>query len=406
MGSIGLGYRKVSVGDFRTTPKMLANMDAVLNSGLISYGPYSQRFETEMAEMHGNKYGILSNSGTSSLQVALQAMKEIHGWEYGQVIVPATTFVATPNIVNHNRLVPVFVDVDPHTYNIDPEKVSQAITDDTKAIIPVHLLGQPANMDAINQTLVDKHRTDICVIADSCECMFARHNGYTLGTLADITVFSTYVAHLIVTGVGGMAITDNEAYAAKMRSLVNHGLQIDFLNPDANFAPRPMPGRRFRFDSVGHSYRITEMEAALGCAQLDQDYLDWMLHTRRRNANHLGAGIMRLNRDYGDMFNPYVVQEGNSSAHMMYPIVLNKRDWQNVDKEPWMAFLNARGIETRDLLPLIGQPIYKWLEPARYPVSHWLVESGFYVGCHQYLEPEDIDYVLQSLEEACNEFRH
>jgi len=403
MGNIGLAYRKVSVGDFKTTKKITDCVNNVLTSGVISYGPYSQAFEQDFAALHGNKYGILSNSGTSSLQIALQAMKEIHDWEYGQVIVPATTFVATPNIVNHNGLVPVFVDVDRHTYNIDPAKIAEAITEDTKCIIPVHLLGQPANMTAILDILNEMGRRDIKIIADSCECMFSKHKGLSLGRLADISCFSTYVAHLIVTGVGGLATTNNEVYAAKMRSLVNHGLEIDFLNPDANFAPRPMPGRRFRFDSMGHSYRITEMEAAIGYAQLDEVDRENMLHTRRRNAQHLEAGIKRLNRDYGDTFNPYVVEEGNTSAYMMYPIVLNKKDGECVDKEPWMAFLNEKGIETRDLLPILGQPIYKWLDPSRYPVSDWLVKSGFYVGCHQYLFPEDIDYVLQSLEEACNE---
>lgn len=405
MGNIMLKERRVSVGNFKATDKIKACVNNVLNSGVISYGQYSQAFETDFAALHGNKYGILSNSGTSSLQIALQAMKEIHGWEYGQVIVPATTFVATPNIVNHNGLVPVFVDVDPHTYNIDPAKIAEAITEDTRAIIPVYLLGQPANMTAILDLLNSLNRRDIKIIADSCECMFAKHNGLNLGSLADISCFSTYVAHLIVTGVGGIATTNNPEYAAKMRSLVNHGLQIDFLNPDANFAPRPMPGRRFRFDSMGHSYRITEMEAAIGYAQLDEYERENMLHIRRRNANHLEAGIRRLNRDHGNPFSPYVVEEGNTSAYMMYPIVLSIKDAAYMDKEPWMAFLNEHGVETRDLLPILGQPIYSWLDPDRYPVSNWLVTSGFYVGCHQYLDPEDIDYVLQTLEEACNEIR-
>src|SRR3990172_12468532 len=117
--------KRIPVGDFVTTPKMREYINDVLESGQISYGKYSRAFESQFASLHGCKYAILSNSGTSSLQVALQAMKEIHGWRDGtQVIIPATTFISTANIVRHCRMVPVFCDVDPLTYNLDPRKVA------------------------------------------------------------------------------------------------------------------------------------------------------------------------------------------------------------------------------------------------------------------------------------------
>jgi len=367
----------------------------VLDSGRISYGPLSLEFEQRFSAAHDCAYAILSNSGTSALQVALQALKELHHWNDGdQVIVPATTFVATANIVLHNRMVPMFVDVDPLTYNINPDLIERAITDRTRAIIPVHLFGQPADMTRI---LHIARAHNLKVIEDSCEAMFVSHNGCKVGSLGDIGCFSFYVAHLLVTGVGGLCTTRNPEYAAKMRSLVNHGMEMQHLNPGENFSPRPNPGRRFKFDSVGHSFRITELEAALGLAQLDD--IEQALSIRARNARHYHAGITNaINPHFGNPLQVATVAEGNEHAWMMYPLVLNKRDGANVSKEPLMAYLNERGIETRDLLPLINQPAYRRrLRPKDYPVSQWILESGLYVGCHQDLTPADIQYTLDQL---------
>lgn len=382
--------RNVTVGTFRATDKTRELVNRVLESGQVSYGPLSREFERRFSDMHECRYAILSNSGTSALQVALQAMKEIHRWSDGDtVIVPATTFVATANIVLHCRMIPTFVDVDPLAYNIDTERIERSITDRTRAIIPVHLFGQPANMLRVNEIAL-AHK--LKVIEDSCEAMFVRHNGTPVGALGDIGCFSTYVAHLLVTGVGGISTTSNPDYAARMRSLVNHGLELSHLNPDENFAPRPMPGRRFKFSSVGHSYRITELEAALGLAQLDG--VSEMLEARRRNARHLELGIRQINRKHSAGIQTPIIEDGNEHAFMMYPLVLPSGQ----SKEPLMAHILEAGIECRDMLPLINQPAYRMrVFPEDYPVSRWLIESGLYVGCHQDLTPDDIQYVIDTI---------
>lgn len=387
--------RTIGVGTFRTTPRMRALVDQVLDTGRISYGPLSLAFEQRFAALHGCDYAILSNSGTSALQVALQALKELHHWrDGGRVIVPATTFVATANVVTHNRMVPIFVDVDPRTYNINPALIERAITPDTRAIIPVHLFGQPADMTTI-RAIADRH--GLKIIEDSCETMFVHHAGQPVGSWGDIGCFSTYVAHLLVTGVGGLGTTNNPDYAAKMRSLVNHGLALDCLNPGENFSPQPMPGRRFRFETVGHSFRITELEAALGLAQLDSDDIDQMLTARRCNANHLTAGLWALNAEYGDTFKTPTVLPSNESAWMMYPIVLRRGD-----RESLLVHLNAHRIETRDMLPLLSQPAFKYLAAADYPVSANLVRNGFYVGCHQDLTLYDMAYMVGVFGDWCD----
>ena len=388
-----MNYRKVTTGDFRATDRARQLVNEVLDSGRIGYGEKSKEFEKKFAALHGCRYGILSNSGTSSLHVALQALKELHGWGDGdRVIVPATTFVATANIVRHNKLVPSFVDVSPDTFNIDESLIEREINRDTRAIIPVHLFGQPANLKAIRSLA---RQYNLSVIEDSCETMFVRQAGELVGSVGDIGCFSMYVAHLIVTGVGGIATTNNPDYAAKMRSLVNHGLDIDFLNVDDNFAPQPMLNRRFRFNTIGHSFRITEFEAAVGLAQLDQDYITHLLQKRARHAIDLILGIGAINKIHGGVLKTQVLPPGTEHARMMFPIVV--RDEQL--RDPLLDFLYERGIETRDMLPILNQPIYKWLAPRDFPVSDMLVRCGFYVGCHQYLENEDIQHILASLEE-------
>ena len=384
--------RHVGVGTFTVTAKMRENVEKVLESGRISYGPMSMEFEEGFAEIHGCDYATLSNSGTSALQVALQAMKETNAWEDGdEVIVPATTFVATANIVIHNNMKPVFVDVDTSDYGILINGIYKKITDRTRAIIPVHLFGQPCNMTKVME-IAQEH--ELGVIEDSCETMFAYHHDQPVGSMGDIGCFSTYVAHLVVTGVGGICTTNNSLYAAKMRSIVNHGLELRFLNPGKNFSPNPAVGRRFKFDTVGHSYRITEMEAALGLAQIEPGYVNYMLSMRKRNALHLGAGLKIINapREENIVHIPKVMP-GNTHSWMMYPILLRR----GMDKEPLMTYLNEHQIETRDMLPILNQPYYNYLDPDNFPNSRWILESGLYVGCHQDLESEDIQYVVETI---------
>ena len=377
----------IGVGHWECSDKERQLINEVLDSGRLSYGPMSKELERQFAKKHGCEYGVLSNSGTSSLQVALQAMKELHGWRDGtEVIVPATTFVATANIVLHNRLTPVLVDVDRHTYNIsvsDLDRVEDPFY--TKAVIPVHLFGQPADVKSI------KHEYPyLKVIEDSCESMGAHLSGDPVGSLGDIGCFSFYVAHLLTTGVGGMATTNNPDYAAKMRSLVNHGRDGIFFEQDEH-GPKELVSRRFKFDSVGHSFRITELEAALGLAQLDG--LDDMIATRRKNAAYLSENLAHLE----DRIQLPVTAYGATHSFMMYPIVMHC-------EEKWdlCEHLESHGIETREMLPLINQPCYRgfgWNDPDKFPVANWINRSGFYIGCHQYLKAQDLQYMVAVIDE-------
>lgn len=162
--------RQIGVGTFHATARMKELVLQVLDSGRLTAGPMMDRLEREIARLHDSRFALMCNSGTSALQIALAALKETHGWNDGdEVLVPAVTFVATSNVVMYNGLKPVFVDVEPNYYMIDPTLIEARITERTRAIIPVHLAGQPCDMGPIME-IAKRH--NLRVVEDSCETMF------------------------------------------------------------------------------------------------------------------------------------------------------------------------------------------------------------------------------------------
>jgi perosamine synthetase len=366
----------------------------VIESNRLSYGPFSQQFEKDFAIEHDCKFGVFCNSGTSALHIALAALKERYGWnDYDEVIVPATTFVATSNIVVHNNLTPVFVDIERNTYNIDPELIEEKITSKTRAIIPVHLFGMPADMQPI---LEISHRHDLRIIEDSCETMFASYNGKRVGSFGDIGCFSTYIAHFLVTGVGGLCTTNDPELAVILRSLMNHGRDSIYVsidddkNKDADQI-NEIIARRFNFVRLGHSFRVTELEAAIGLGQLSKK--DQIISRRREIANKYLSGL----KDLGAFLQLPVIPDDRDHNFMMFPIVL-----KSGKKEKFVNFLEKNNIETRDMLPLIDQPFYKNfsnLKTDKFPISQWIIDSGFYIGSHQYINDLEIEYIIEKFHE-------
>jgi perosamine synthetase len=385
----------IGVGGLRLGRNTERYVAEVLASRRFSYGPFLEKFEQAMANAHDVRFAIMSNSGTSSLQVGLQAMKERDGWGDGdEVIVPAVTFVATANIAIHNRMRPVFVDIEPDYYSLDPEKLEAAITPRTRAIVPVHLFGQPADMGPIMDIA---KRRGLRVLEDSCETMFAKYNGKSVGSFGDCAGFSTYVAHLISTGVGGLTLTDDPDLAMRIRSLVNHGRDSIYISIDddknkSDEAMKMIIARRFSFVGIGHSFRATEFEGAVGLAQIEERHE--MISARRANAARLTAGLA----DLKDHIRLPKVRPGSDHSFMMYPIVLREGSKAQVTKA-----LEDRGIETRDMLPLVNQPVYRTLYGTReedYPVAHTINRMGFYVGSHPDVTERDLDHMVEVLHDV------
>jgi len=382
---------QLGVGNLIISPRAKELVNEVLESNRLSYGPMHKRFERMFADVHNVKLSLFTNSGTSALQIALAALKIKYDWRDGdEVIVPAVTFVATSNIVIQSGMTPVFVDVEPDTFNINPELIEEAITPRTKCIIPVHLLGLPADMDSI---LSIAKKNNLKVIEDSCEAMFTKYKNKSVGSMGDIGCFSTYVAHFVVTGVGGFCTTNDPELHVTMRSLMNHGRDSIYLSIDDDKGLdsgklREVVAKRFSFTHVGYSYRCTELEAALGIAQLEEK--DLIVKPRRNNGNYL---TKKLNVLSEFLQLPYIPSD-REHGFMLYGIVLKKGS-----KQQLVNWLEEQQIETRDLLPLVNQPVYqkmfgKDLEE-KFPVAKHLNRQAFYIGCHHYFTREDLDYIVE-----------
>jgi perosamine synthetase len=379
--------RRIGVGTSSITQHDEARVLSVLRSGRLSPGPVTSEFEARFATLHDRRHAAMCNSGTGALQLSLQALKDRYGWaDRAEVIVPAMTFVATVNTVLYNGLRPVLVDIDPYTFNMDPDACAAAVTERTVAIVPVHLFGQPADMTSI-MAIAREH--DLRVVEDSCETTGVRHAGRMVGSFGDFACFSTYMAHLVTTGVGGLALTDDDENATRFRSLMNHGRNPRYLRIDddqglSDDELLKVVWSRYEFVWLGQSYRATEMEAALGIGQLER--LPDSLARRREVAAALSAAL-----EHPELQLP-TVAPGNEHAWMMYPIVCRRAGL----RDELVVALERAGVETRFLLPILGQPCYDGVLEYRadqFPVAENALANGFYIGCHPDMTDDDVAYI-------------
>lgn len=381
---------QIGVGGIVLEKEEKKYLQKVIESNRLSYGPLSKEFELTIAKLHHTKFGLFMNSGTSALEVALAALKERYGWKDGdEVIVPAVTFIASSNIVLQNNMKPVFVDADPLTYNIDPALIEKHITKRTRCIIPVHLFGLSCDMHPIMKIA---RRHNLRVLEDSCEAMFARYRGRPVGSFGDIGCFSTYVAHIIVTGVGGLAVTNTKKLALIMRSLMNHGRDNIYISIDDDKKKgkelSEVIKKRFSFVRMGYSYRATELESAIALGQLEKK--DKLMKKRQENARYL----LRHLADLAEYIQLPVIPKERTHSFMMFPILLRREK-----KERFVRFLEEHNIETRDIPTVVESPFYKktfHTKPSQYPVCKNIIERGFYIGCHPYITKQELAYMVKA----------
>ncbi|MBR2773642.1 MAG: DegT/DnrJ/EryC1/StrS family aminotransferase [Selenomonadaceae bacterium] len=378
-------------------------MQEILEASRLSQGSLVYKFEKEFAKLHEQRYGIALNSGTGALHVGLEALKEKFNWQpKSKVLVPAVTFIASSNACLHAGLEPVFVDVDARTYNINPALIEEKIDKDTVAIMPVHLFGQPCEMEPI----VDiAKRHNLKIIEDCAEAHFAKYKGKTVGSFGEVAGFSTYVAHTITTGVGGLVTTNDRELMEISRSLLAHGRACTCEKCVASDPRVVCPLRsktemdkRFMFVRLGYSYRIGEFEGVIGLDQLENK--DFIMNTREANARYLTENLQDV-QEYLQLpwYPDYVTH-----SFMMYPIAIRKdAPFTRRDLTQW---LEKNNIETRPMMPLLNQPIYKKLFgdlEKDYPVAEWINHYGFYVGCHHGLERAQLDKIIACIHDFLKE---
>lgn len=302
-------------------------MDAFLSTWISSKGKYISEFENKFSQYCQTSYGVAVSNGTVALHLALVTLGIGKGDE---VIVPDLTFAATINAVLHAGATPVIVDIEEDSWCINPEEVEKAITEKTKAIIPVHLYGQPCDMEKIIE-IADRH--NLKVIEDCAEAHGAEFNGHKVGSFGDVGCFSFFANKVITTGEGGMCITKNKQLADKMRVLRDHGMSTS---------------KRYWHECVGFNYRMTNLQAAIGLAQLER--IDIILNEKEK-LEELYKSVMQDLK--GITFQRNNIKNRKKITWMISALYSG-------DKQKLMEkFINNK-IETRPFFyPLSEMPIYK-----------------------------------------------
>jgi perosamine synthetase len=351
-------------------------LDCLNTTWVSSNGKYIESFETAFAQFCETRYALTCSNGTVALHLALLALGVCPGDE---VIVPTLTYVATANAVAYCGARPVFVDSEPDTWNIDPRQVEKAISPHTRGIIVVHLYGHPVDMDPILQIARKK---GLFVIEDAAEAHGAEYCGRRIGSLGDIATFSFYGNKIITTGEGGMVTTNDETLANRIRQLKCQGMD---------------PQKRYWFPVVGYNYRMTNIQAAIGLAQLEK--VDWHINRRRE----IAGWYRDLLWDQPGITLP-VEKPWAKNVYWMTSIVL--QEGFPYGRDEVMMLLAERGIETRPFFyPMHVLPMYRDLTVGQvFPVADYLARQGINLPSSAGLAGDDVCYICQALSEIAISF--
>lgn len=348
--------------------------EAVASSWISSSGAFLDRFEREFAAACGTPHAVATSSGTTALHLAVSTLGLGPGDE---VLVPAMTYVATANAVTYCGATPVFVDVDPETWCVDPRRLEEAITRRTKGIIPVHLLGHPADMDPIND-LAETH--GLWVVEDAAEATFARYKGRPVGSLGRAAAFSFFGNKIITGGEGGAVTFADDGLERRMRMLRGQGMD---------------PDRRYHFPLVGFNYRLTNVAAAILCAQMERRE---SIAARRREIMALYAA------ELADVPGIGLRQDASwaEAAGWMASCLVDPGRF-GCRRDELAEALRDRGIETRPLfVPIHRLPPYE--SPARkrraeLPVTDQLAALGLMLPTYTQLTDDDVRHVCRTIRE-------
>jgi perosamine synthetase len=344
----------------------------VFESGILVQGERIKLFEREFAEYVDVEHAVAMANGTLALDATLRALKLGPGDE---VVTSAFSFVASSNCVLFQGAKPVFAEIDPKSFNIEPSDVAEKITAKTKAIIPVHLFGQPAEMDALKEIAEDQR---IALVEDAAQSHGAEYKGQKVGGLGSIGCFSFYATKNMTTGEGGMVTTNNKELARKVRLLRNHG-----------------ETGKYHHVILGYNYRMSEASAAVGSVQLKK--LDKSNDRRRKNANILTTEIKKIS----GLTPPYVK---NGVKHVFYQYVVRVEEDYPLERDKLAEHLKKKGVgvAVHYPTPIYAQPLYKDLGYGKTvcPVAEDASRRVLSLPVHPSVNKEDIAYILDVLKEV------
>lgn len=342
-------------------------LDCLETSWISSNGKYIDAFEEAFAQFCGVKHAVATNNGTTALHLALTTL----GLQPGdEVLIPTVTYIATANAVRYCGATPVLVDVCDNTLNINPAEIEQKITSKTRGIIPVHLYGHPADMEPINR-IAKKH--NLFVLEDAAEAHGAEYLGKKAGNLADCSIFSFFGNKIVTTGEGGMVTTNDGELAKELR--LHRGQGMD-------------PNRRYWFPVIGYNYRMTNIQAAIGLAQMET--IQAALEERSTLAKWYDQALSQLK----DKIMLPKQEEWAKHAYWMYNIFIQEGDERR--RNAIMEGLHNLGIETRPVFyPMHWLPPYK--ENTSYKVADTWAQRGINLPTHQHLSQKDVERIADNL---------
>ena len=352
----------------------------VIESGWVSQGPKVAEFEERFAEYVGARYAVATTSCTTALHAALA----VSGLGPGdEVIVPSLSFIATANSVVYCNAIPVFADIDPETCNIDVEKIEGAITKKTKAIMPVHQMGLPADLDSI-QKIANKY--NLIVIEDAACAIGSEYKGKKIGGHGNIACFSFHPRKIITTGEGGMITTDDPEIAARLRRFRHHGMSVSDI--ERHVANKIIIET---YPDLGYNYRMTDIQAAMGLEQVKK--LPFIIKTRRQIAGIYDEELSKI---------PYVrvPQVPTYAFHNYQSYWIELLESAPVDRNMLMSKLLEKGIATRrGIMAIHMEPYYKGYSRLSLPTTEKITMNTVLLPLYPTLSSEEQSYITNSLKE-------
>ena len=385
MSSEFIPFHKPAIGEDE-----IQSVVETLRSGWLTTGSNVKRFEEDFARYVGCKHAVAVNSGTAALHLALDAVGIKEGDE---IIVPTMTFAATAEVVLYFKAKPVLVDCHIDTFNLDPTQIEDAITPKTKAIIPVHMAGQPCDMDEI-LSIAKKH--DLRVIEDAAHALPAGYHGYTIGTIGDITCFSFYATKTITTGEGGMATTDNSEWAQRMRMMSLHGISHDAWKRYTKEG-----SWYYEVLSPGFKYNLTDIAAAIGIEQLKKCNEFWQ--ARQRIARIYEKAFAEL-----EEVQVPVCRKDLQHAWHLFVIQLNLERLR-INRNQFVDALRESEIGTSvHFIPLHMHPYYRdkfGYKPGDFPNASRVFERIVSLPIYPKMTEAEVERVVEAVRSIATQYR-
>ncbi len=368
---------RVSFGDLRVSEKAKKNLQEVVDSNFISGGPKVKKLEEAWGKLFDYKHNLAVTSGTGADMAACMTLYDYGAKRGDEIIVPALAFAATANSILAAGFIPKFVDVNVETLNIDPKQIESAINNKTRAIMAVHTMGKPCDMDKIGE-LAKKY--DLKVIEDCCEAHGASKDGKFVGHFGDVATFSYYVAHVISCGDGGMLSTDDEEMYDVLTSIKYHGRKPKSLY----------------FDHIRHgmNFRMNDLTASIGLPEMESF---WDIFSKRKeNLEYL----LEKTKDLSDFAHFNLQEEGEITSPHAFSLTLKNPAH---DYKKFYEFLQSNEIQCKrnfGSMPTQHRA-FAFMEHkiGEFPNAEYVGNNGLHFGVHQFLSKEDLDYASEKVHE-------